>query len=160
MKLHKRNQRGPRLKKKEVKRYDDGGVYQNKPITDVKDLLTYLTDYDPSQYEYRPYSEFVSPLTPLVQLPTAEVVTEKGPGYDRSVGAALNLLAQGDMRGFTGLLTENLAMMDGDLAAVYQHLGSSGVERKTENLQVGSSNLPLGSLKIYKKYLWRFQQLN
>ena len=130
MKHKKKKAPGAYLKKRKVKKYQEGGE-----VRDVKDLLQFLGNYDTSQYVQVPGSEYINPLQQVVSLPAAEVVTDKGPGYDRGYGAQMAELAQGDMRGFTSLLTEHMAMTKGDLSSIYKNLGSEGVDKYLDMTQ-------------------------
>jgi hypothetical protein len=104
MKSKKRRPAGAHLKKKKVPKYNDGG----RP-TNVTELLTYLNQYQAPSTMVPTSDPYNLPVA-QVNLPEAVVET------DRSEPTYVN-----------AMLPERIAMTEGDLAAVYQNLGSQGV---------------------------------
>ena len=112
MKHKKKKSPGAYLKKRKVKKYQEGGKQPG-----VKDLLSYLEGFDPSRRMQVPTSDAFDIPVAQVNLPTAEVVTE---GTETLVNA---------------MLPERLAKTEGDLAAVYKELGSEGVDKYLDMTQ-------------------------
>lgn len=126
MRSKKKRRPGVQVKKSAVRRYDDGGE-----VTNVSELLNALSRYSGRKMLIPTTDPESVPgsLQEVVMLPPAEVVTERGPGYDRSLGAVLGAVGDMNLRKATSLMTENLARTGGDLAAVYNLLGSEGVDK-------------------------------
>jgi hypothetical protein len=112
MKHRKKKSPGAYLKKRKVKKYQEGGKQPG-----VKDLLSYLEGFDPSRRMQVPTSDAFDIPVAQVNIPAAEVVTE---GTETLVNA---------------MLPERLAKTEGDLAAVYKQLGSEGVDKYLDMTQ-------------------------
>jgi len=101
--LSKSRRKGTQIKKKRIPKYNDGG----RP-TNVTELLDYLDRYQGQTMV--PTSDPYNLPVAQVNLPAAEVIT------DRSDPTYVN-----------AMVPERIARTEGDLAAVYRHLGSQGV---------------------------------
>tara|TARA_R100001440_G_scaffold16880_1_gene28552 strand:+ start:4158 stop:7886 length:3729 start_codon:yes stop_codon:yes gene_type:complete len=112
MKNRKKKAPGAYLKKKKVKKYQEGGKEPG-----VKDLLSYLEGFDPNRRMQVPTSDAFDIPVAQVNLPAAEVVTE---GTETTVNR---------------MLPERLAKTEGDLAAIYKELGSEGVDKYLDMTQ-------------------------
>jgi hypothetical protein len=112
MKHRKKKAPGAYLKKRKVKKYQEGGKQPG-----VKDLLSYLEGFDPSRRMQVPTSDAFDIPAAQVNLPAAEVVTE---GTETTVNR---------------MLPERLAKTEGDLAAIYKNLGSEGVDKYLDMTQ-------------------------
>lgn len=98
----KSKRKGTHLKKRRVPKYQEGG----RP-KDVQELLSYLNTYQ-GKNALVPTDPYDLPVA-QVNLPEAEVVTD------------------GSVPAYTPNVPEQIARTEGDLAAVYQNLGSQGV---------------------------------
>lgn len=98
----KSKRRGTHLKKRRVPKYQEGG----RP-TDVQELLSYLNTYQGGNAMV-PTDPYDIPVA-QVNLPVAEVATD------------------GSVPAYSPNVPEQIAKTEGDLAAVYQNLGSQGV---------------------------------
>ena len=98
----KSKRKGTHLKKRRVPKYQEGG----RP-TDVQQLLSYLNTYQGGNAMV-PTDPYDIPVA-QVNLPVAEVATD------------------GSVPAYSPNVPEQIAKTEGDLAAVYQNLGSQGV---------------------------------
>ena len=120
----KSKRKGTHLKKRRVPKYQEGG----RP-TDVQQLLSYLNTYQGGNAMV-PTDPYDIPVA-QVNLPVAEVATD------------------GSVPAYSPNVPEQIAKTEGDLAAVYQNLGSQGV---TDYLDMTGGVIDAQN-KFYEDYL-------